>query len=431
MTELIHWGGEGLSSGAMTVNSVGAGDFPTLTGVSADVTIDDSVLRSPRIKFGAINSVVDWNFPSPVTQSSGRFYLTMPDAWPSASRFLAHVGPVSATGIRLTLGGGGSPGSMRLETSLTGTKNELARTANNVFSLGFTVRIEWQMDHVSETATLRMYNYDDIVMLAELTGSIAGIATDHSLVTIGALTTGGDTGIMYLDDVKVTDTLEWLGPAVSSSPGGQVYVWDGTELRPASIKIWDGSALRSISSVEQSTATNMLVNSSFEYDFGGLTESSGANWEGNPAAARSRVNDGTAFHGDYYCVLSNPDDRPSPNLQSEDNAYSVCSPGEIVTATTYFRFGAGTAVWQTRLDIQFFDASDEPIEARVGVPTSPPTSWERLMTVSNPAPAGTHHAQTRIVMTNSELGDQMHLDALKMELGSNATSYIPNPNDGL
>jgi hypothetical protein len=173
--------------------------------------------------------------------------------------------------------------------------------------------------------------------------------------------------------------------------------------------------------------TNLLANSDFELDFGGLTEAEGASWEANPADGRTRV-EGDAAFGSWYCVLANTDDRPSPNIQSESTLYNGVTEGDPITASMYVRNGAGSG-WTVRLDVQFFDATDTPVSgtAQLGTPMTPDANWQRVVTTGAIVPAGAHHAQVRIVMVGSELGDEMHLDGVQLEVGTTETAYAPNP----
>lgn len=177
---------------------------------------------------------------------------------------------------------------------------------------------------------------------------------------------------------------------------------------------------------------NLLLNSSFERDFGGLTEhdTPPANWEGNPVEARSRELVGDAVDGGYIGVLTNPDGRPAPNWQSEARAANnVIAEGDVVTGSIYFRKRSGSATFVARLDIQFFDATDTPITgAAIGPNETPSSSWQRTV-ITGTAPAGTTHAQVRITMQSAALGDAIEIDAAKLEKGSAATDYSLNPED--
>lgn len=170
-------------------------------------------------------------------------------------------------------------------------------------------------------------------------------------------------------------------------------------------------------------SVNMVANSSWELP---VTFGESGDVEGNPPEALSVVGPvGDAFEGTHYLSLDNVTGVPTPNLQCEDATYAECGPGDVLTASGYFRFGAGTATWRIRLDVQFFDETDTPIAAVQGAITVPPVAWTRLTNTTTPAPAGTTHALIRVRMTSAALGDEMHVDALQLQQGAVATDWEP------
>lgn len=179
---------------------------------------------------------------------------------------------------------------------------------------------------------------------------------------------------------------------------------------------------------EPPTPVNLLTNSSFELSFGGLHEHSvpPANWEGNPVEARTSRLAEDAFHGARVGVISNPDGRSVVNWQSEDAQWTGCEPGDVLTGSIYFRKAAGSSTWRGRLDVQFFDAADEPIagSAVLSGNKTPTAEWQRV-TVTGTAPAGVTHAQVRVNMVNAATGDVMEIDAAQLEFGPSATAYAP------
>jgi hypothetical protein len=173
---------------------------------------------------------------------------------------------------------------------------------------------------------------------------------------------------------------------------------------------------------------NMLFNSSFEFDFGGLHEDDipPANWEGNPVEARGRVNDPVnAWDGDWVGILSNPDGRAAPNWQSEDASYSACAPGEILTASCYMKKYGGSETFVFRQDVQWFDATDTPLAgAHIGTNIVPTGTYQRVVGTTGPAPAGTTHAQVRLTLQSATFGDAVYIDAVQLERGTEATPYV-------
>lgn len=246
MTVIRSWSGDGAALGPVTTSSAGTGDTPFdgFWGTPSPTipTIVNSGPRAPQIEFATVSSKspgLYWNY-STQTVGSGRIYLDTPSAWNSVSHSLVEIhlaGGGTQIAARITLAGTGSPGQLRLysadATTLVGS------TPSNTLSVSTRYRIEWIVNHVAGTMTVKLYLGDSLTELASIGGS-SNYGINQGQVLFGNYSAAA-TPTLNMDDFAIGDSAVLIGPkAAPSAP--TITVWNGTAEVPATISVWNGTA---------------------------------------------------------------------------------------------------------------------------------------------------------------------------------------------
>ena len=152
--------------------------------------------------------------------------------------------------------------------------------------------------------------------------------------------------------------------------------------------------------------TNKLPNPSFE------TNTTG--WDGNAITAITRATAGGGFSGSAYGVLT----ISAAGTAQMYSDFIPTTPGTTWSAGTYLRMGSATPRIG-RIDIQFADATGNPIDTDLGDGgVSPTTSGWTRFTNGNAgavAPSGTTQVRVRVVALSVQAGDIIHADGIQLE----------------
>lgn len=244
------WSGTGLVAGPLTTSSAGATDDPPSSLVGQGQTIAANGTRGPHIVFtqpAGFASGAVWSFPSQ-SQGAFRFYWTSPTFWAEA--------PVTIGRLRLS----GSPilslsvtpeGRMRL---LNESGTELVTTADNAVPRSNRLRVEGVITQGAGSVgstEVRVYLGESRIPEFTLAVSAVDLGTAHTELLIGNPATTPQIGAMTYDDIAVTSTPGFIGPAVVagafalSGTGSLNVAGTGTVPTAGIIRRWSGDGLAS------------------------------------------------------------------------------------------------------------------------------------------------------------------------------------------
>lgn len=211
MAIVKSFAGDGLSNGAITTGTAGAGDthFDALTGTGLAVVTEG--IRPPCIGVpdGTGLLYATWTVTT-LSNWAARFYIktaTAPNNGTFFSTYDASTNKVTAIDFN-------SSGQLRLSTN-PGT-NVNFNVANVAFPLGQWVRVEYT-EFASGAWTLAYYPSDATVATYSASGTKATAQT-VTAVRVGRLTGANASSGLYYDDIAVADAATPIGPVPSGAP---------------------------------------------------------------------------------------------------------------------------------------------------------------------------------------------------------------------
>ncbi len=220
------WQGDGLSAGALTTSSAGAGDtaFSTVTG---SLTIVNSGIRSPRILLpdaAGIKRVHWWPLDSaPLSQYAVRWYQTFGDYSPSEIWLANGLSSGDRWSVRMT-----ASGNLRLRDDAAGS----TLWTGTVIPLNQSVRFELVVNGAA--VSLRAYQGDTDTQYTGTTATLSNSAINE--LRFGFSSSVVSTAITY-DDIAFHSAAVEIGPAAVPGVAYTHFRYDGGEWVPQQVTV--------------------------------------------------------------------------------------------------------------------------------------------------------------------------------------------------
>lgn len=223
MAIVASWSGDGLTAGAMTTASTGAGDT-VISEVTSTVSLVDTGPRIPQIEFtnpsGGAECVVVWEFTAQAL-GTGRFYFTTPSALPASGQipyfFEIYSGTSRLASMDIT-----STGRFNLRSNTA----VLQQGPSGMVQPSTRYRIEWMLDNSTNQIVAHIFVGDSETVLQTLSGTATAGAT-HSRVRLGRMN-GANVNPYQVDDLVVTNTGSFVGPWAPPASAARHFRWSGT-----------------------------------------------------------------------------------------------------------------------------------------------------------------------------------------------------------
>lgn len=362
MSTLIQWSGDGLS-GNLTTLSAGPGDTAPSFITGATPTIEPAGPRTPAIRFAQVDTTpnyVSWVFsPDDLSSYTIRAYVLFGAGFAAAGQAsLARVVNAGETllswGVEVTSGGLLRIIDMNGGTAATGTvplvsgvwyRVELVVNGSSYHVYAFQEEQTTVVDHVTAT----------------LPSPVAG-----GRVRLGNAAGAPQAPAFYVDDLKVTNTAELIGPAATTT----LY----TDLATLNLQIG-----------AQNTADTVLLNAALEAASRRIDKRCGRRFYADAVATARTINPrGNAVRTDDGDQLLVPDISSLTGLVVE-----VGTSGGTYTAVTDYETGPDNALaddaaieWLLRLGSGCWSTGRHGrvrITAKWGWPAVPPEVVEATL----------------------------------------------------